>query len=309
MEESSNNPIEIGGMETSSSPVRLGGNMGGPGGVGGITAWTAEQHSWILVPTETGASDVAAEVAAALSADSPSPAPSAPTCWTTTESAISVCAEHLPSLPVAASEATNDDDSAADSHLPAALPVAAPEPSNDDGEVRESPTLDTPALSPKTLSESILHEGEDVAALAVSDILSPSSPLGVSRSASHASDISQPHPPSLWGECSGPLKLPVLGSACMLCGQVTAPQKEPSLNKGDEATEEPLPLVAFWPVASHLWSRPLAMVAVLVATHAAAFLLGVVLGRHQAAEPKTEECLTRRFSSGPYGNHARLSWS
>jgi len=262
-------------MEESSSPVQ------------GSTEWTAESHSWILVPTETGASDVAAEAAAVP--DSPLVQPPGLSWPVTTESATSLGAapDTAPiELPPPASESTTHDDDAA----------------------MGSTSLHTPAQSPKTLSESLLQEGETVAEMLVSEILSPSSPI-VSRSGSHASDVSQPNPPSLWGESSGPLKPAAPGSACMLCGQVGA-QKASAPMKGEEANrEEIFPLAALWPTASPLWSRPLAIVAVLVATHAATLLLGVVLGRQHAAEPKTEECLARRFSSGPYGNHARLSWS
>ena len=65
---------------------------------------------------------------------------------------------------------------------------------------------------------------------------------------------------------------------------------------------------------SSFWGRPLALVAVLLASHAAALLLGAVLGaKHQAACQSSyagggDMCLTRRFSSGPYGTHARLAW-
>lgn len=261
------------GLEDSSPPTPTCGSM----------EWTAENHSWILV--DTGSStDVASEVAASLAADSPLLQPGRG--WPATESATSSGADEAPAAaPQVGAELTNNVMESIDPETP----------------------LHTPVPSPKNLSESLLQDGETVAALAISEILSPSSPL-VSRSGSHASDISPPYsPPSLWGECSGPLKPPVPGSACVLCGQ-EPPAKAPSAEKGakQEAKQEDFPASALW---SPLWSRPLAIVAVLVATHAATLMLGVVLGRQTAIEPKAEECLARRFSSGPYGNHARLSWS
>jgi hypothetical protein len=59
------------------------------------------------------------------------------------------------------------------------------------------------------------------------------------------------------------------------------------------------------------WGRPLAIVAVLLASHAAVLLLGVAIGRQQhatASTQSTEPMLIRRFSSGPTGVHARLAW-
>lgn len=59
------------------------------------------------------------------------------------------------------------------------------------------------------------------------------------------------------------------------------------------------------------WVRPLALVAVLVASHAACLLIGVALGKAQSSQSSCAAAaegayLTRRFSSGPSGTHARL---
>jgi len=58
------------------------------------------------------------------------------------------------------------------------------------------------------------------------------------------------------------------------------------------------------------WGRPLAVVAVLLASHAAALLLGIMIGRHHTSSSESilvhGATLARRFSSGPFGTHARL---
>ena len=60
----------------------------------------------------------------------------------------------------------------------------------------------------------------------------------------------------------------------------------------------------------------MALVAVLIASHAAAFLLGLAIGRSErgggigsAATAASDYMLQRRFSSGPFGVHARLCMS
>ncbi|KAL1514976.1 hypothetical protein AB1Y20_004051 [Prymnesium parvum] len=69
----------------------------------------------------------------------------------------------------------------------------------------------------------------------------------------------------------------------------------------------PLPRPLTW--ARYLASQPLAFVAVLLASHAAAFLLGLAMGRGGPGVERrvpADYMLQRRFSSGPYGYHARL---
>ena len=66
-----------------------------------------------------------------------------------------------------------------------------------------------------------------------------------------------------------------------------------------------------WANPNSLWGKPLAMVAVLIASHAAVLLFGVVIGRRlseAASVCPSGTCsnLTRRFSSGATGMHARL---
>ena len=75
-----------------------------------------------------------------------------------------------------------------------------------------------------------------------------------------------------------------------------------------DAIDELLDPLVCW---SQAWARPLALVAVLLASHAACVLLGVALGKAQSkcsadAAPESSAYLTRRFSSGAAGTHARL---
>mmetsp|Transcript_27315 Transcript_27315/g.45552 ORF Transcript_27315/g.45552 Transcript_27315/m.45552 type:complete len:223 (-) Transcript_27315:392-1060(-) len=65
------------------------------------------------------------------------------------------------------------------------------------------------------------------------------------------------------------------------------------------------------PPKRSFWGRPLATIAVLIASHAVALVIGMVIGRHTHTSPvpaanEGGEMLARRFSSGATGYHARL---
>lgn len=101
-------------------------------------------------------------------------------------------------------------------------------------------------------------------------------------------------PPPLSDECSCPSEMPAALSEFV----------------DDDAVD-----IDKWDPRS-AWGKPLAVVAVLIASHAAVLLLGVVIGRRLAdsatsvsssASSQTPTCsLPRRFSSGATGMHSRL---
>jgi len=279
-----------------------------------VTAeWSPEGHSWILVPADTGASDVASDA-------EPSPRPALPTMgqpsWQTQSATSDDGAAHAPPDHESSAAALNaplptEVEAALNDPLPTENEAAkdeAPEDKAREAEATETgpAALQTPAPSPKTLSDSLLEYGETVAALAVSEILSPGCPLPGEHRALSSSDASCGSRTPTWEEDdeTGPVTqvAPPDTKACAHCGAaLTTPPPD------GEFDGQAFPLAS---LCAPLWSRPLAVVVVLVATHAATLLLGVVLGRstHSTAAEGTE-CLARRFSSGPYGSHARLSWS
>ena len=184
-------------------------------------------------------------------------------------------------------------------------------------------TASTPA-SPNMLRET----GDIVAALAVSEILSAESawPLPLSQTspplpslcdASYGEPPLTPFardarearrlgalafPPAAGKEDGG--KLQDGFNACVMDADEGDTESEP------DAIDELLDPLVCWGQA---WARPLALVAVLFASHAACLLIGVALGKAQSKEasaasaPETSSAfLTRRFSSGAGGTHARL---
>jgi len=205
-----------------------------------------------------------------------------------------------------------------------------------------TPPVDEPPMSPPVTtstpnSPTMLRETGDLAALAVSEILYAESewPLPASQVAPSSppppltcSDASYDEPPpcAIAGD-------PPRNEARKLGARAFPPPKKASSSSdghegargcgegGTSATEDDddaesddllddlfEPLVCW----GQTWARPLAIVAVLVASHAACILLGVALGK--AAQSKEVSCaaaaegayLTRRFSSGAGGTHARL---
>ena len=150
----------------------------------------------------------------------------------------------------------------------------------------------------------------------VESILGPASRLSPDEALAAPAPASSPVLPS----SPDPAKEPFGGSAEVL-GQVSemllamsdvvtanagrspspisdAPAKPVLVARDDDALAKPL-----------LWERPhLALVAVLIASHAAALLIGVAIGRSYTSPPAVENAsqFNRRFSSGPSGMHARL---
>jgi hypothetical protein len=254
--------------------------------------------------------------------------------------------------------------SAADANsLPAgALPMHPAQPTPSLWTWQPSPVA-TPEFSPRHMSDSLLHEGESVAALAMSEILSPECSLlpphgQPSMAASDASYDGRPpfaapsEPPAMCAapdesctyehehltkEPRGParkygvlqgiteLAFPSAGAvagpvaaavAAAAAAAAAAPSKGGVEVSDDEEEYDSLDtaLGMWWgpaPTSLVPWGRPLAIVAVLLASHAAVLLLGVAIGRQQhatASTQSTEPMLIRRFSSGPTGVHARLAW-
>ena len=180
-----------------------------------------------------------------------------------------------------------------------------------------SPTPPSPTPpSPQKLCNSLIHDGESVAELAVSQILIPDALIGISPacgpslSASSASHDADPLKGGISPDnarISTPRKLGILPavSRSVHCGICT------DEDSGNDAFFN----LADWldysqMLHSRIWSRPFALIAILLASHSAVLLLGVMVGRHQtaAAGYAAEATLVRRFSSGPYGTHARLLW-
>lgn len=249
--------------------------------------WSPEGHSWILVPetaSETGASVICDGASTEVGI---SPATWAPTAASTDDGLFGG------SL---ALEEYSYDHTSSEPAAAAPLPACA------------LPSPDTPAASPKALSHSFLQEGENVAALAVSEILSPECPLPQCLS-----DASYAGPSITTARKIGALPFPPI--ECALCGHVLSrPVATAKSEAGDsEPAMESFPLAEyFWSMDTPIcWSRPLAVVAVLLASHAAAMFFGVYIGgKLQAATAANDSLmLMRRFSSGPCGTHARLSWS
>jgi len=183
---------------------------------------------------------------------------------------------------------------------------------------QSAPPSPLPSSSPRVMSESLLREGENVAALAVSEILSPECPLPAaaqprSTAASDASfDGSCAEKPPAPTELSTPRKLGLLSFPPVL--DALPPAKAPSEDDA-AADDDAMELAVWWQGSPAIslcpWGRPLALVAVLLASHAAVLLLGVVIGRQQqaaSADRGGDAMLIRRFSSGPQGIHARLAW-
>jgi hypothetical protein len=162
------------------------------------------------------------------------------------------------------------------------------------------------------LGESILKEGEAIAALAVSEILSNEWPTG-------------PAPPPLTSSplansesAEQPFAFP-----SMLDGaeKPSHDDNEKSCDECSASEEEDFPYfdACFLPwidfeifTQSAFWRRPLTIAAVLIASHVAALVVGVAVGKHlqlchtSAAAEADGVYLTRRFSSGAAGQHARL---
>lgn len=185
-------------------------------------------------------------------------------------------------------------------------------------------TLSPDPHSPTQLRESLTHE------LAVSEILSAESqwPLPLSQTAAPtppltSSDASYQEPsPALyfnethqWRKLNHLAFVPPAGDAH--CGKVAfdgglfgglPASLGGAADNEDAASDGGSELDALVCLPWGPWAKPLTVIAVLLASHAAVFAVGVALGRQQdkSSAVATEGCLTRRFSSGAGGMHSRL---
>lgn len=218
--------------------------------------------------------------------------------------------------------------------------VPLPVPGNHDGApslplateeaaVAASALLPLPSSTPA--SPTMLREtGDIVASLAVSEILSAESawPLPLSQTSPplplSCCDASYDEPTASTTYASeraaearklGALAYPPTDSqmgGCKAPGKVGQEGLTSSGTVGSETESEADMLDLIDPLLCSLqtWARPLALVAVLVASHAACILLGVALGKAQSKEASltmdSAPQLARRFSSGASGTHARL---
>lgn len=161
------------------------------------------------------------------------------------------------------------------------------------------------------------EEDELISALAVSEVLASTWPLPLTTSsgmmvkaagaACDASDAAAGEAEGQLAASCGADRAPVsfdLGPLDLDPVFCSAPAKQLLLDGG-----------ALEKARQQLFRRPLVMMAVLIASHAAALLIGVYIGQQLSAPPAPEEStatfgngtyLARRFSSGPTGMHARL---
>jgi len=257
-----------------------------------IDGFNPSMHSWILVPEPNEALTGSTET-------NPLPPDAPPTAEPPT------AGEEDVGEAVSSSAASDNTSPPFSPPLSPVLPTTRP-----------NPPLPAPVLPPPVMSNSLLEEGEAVAALMISEILcgawptctsalpSPSiaSPARLRRAASGGSDRI----------VSSPTELVRSGSGSSEEQWVRAPSygecaHEPGCTPLDDDARNAHCKSPAW--ARYIGAQPLAIVAVLIASHAAAFLLGLAVGR---GGPSTErrsapDCmLARRFSSGPYGYHARM---
>ena len=179
--------------------------------------------------------------------------------------------------------------------------------------------------SPKSLREDMALAGD----LAVSEILSAESRFPVPPSTQ-----SPPPPPTLAGSnesCNEPAidaffshdadhathearKLGAIGFPPLLGKSAGSTRgkggAEDDANSEVDLLDELLDPLICW---GHAWARPFAVVAILVASHAACLLIGCAIGKAQSRiESATASAaadgayLARRFSSGACGAHARI---
>lgn len=168
-------------------------------------------------------------------------------------------------------------------------------------------------LQATTLSNSVIEESEAVAALMISEILGNTFPITSNMSTPQlsASPIAmrELHDVPIHGVTSYSADDWVQAD-CIDAAMVeelfgARAQEQECAHLDDDGTPLPRPLT--W--ARYISTQPLALVAVLLASHAAAFLLGLAIGRGSQGMDRraaTDCALQRRFSSGPYGYHARL---
>lgn len=189
-----------------------------------------------------------------------------------------------------------------------------------------------PLASSAPASPNMLQEagGDLVAGLAVSEILSAESawPLPVASTTPPPlpslcdASYDEPPPAPLAGEAREAREARRLGALAFPPpnGKELIQDGKASVSSGAtadaedteseaDAIDELLDPLVCWGQA---WARPLALVAVILASHAACLLLGVAIGKATARSDAgghaavNDTYLTRRFSSGATGAHARL---
>ena len=249
-----------------------------------LTEFSPEAHSWILVPTHEDA-------------------PASPTTGGVSLVLAELGAAVDTASQISAAEAV-DDAPAAEPAAPSTVLLPAPNETSSPCMLRE---VDSP-------------EGEAVAALAVSELLDPRF---------MATQLAPPPTPPLSdsdASCDTPASL--LTSSCearklgalafpprLLFASSNEPSgKRQSAAEGDESPDvdtddddddddDALDALAAF---GRAWAKPIAIVAVLIASHAVVLMIGVHLGKQMTPQPRNDVYLTRRFSSGASGAHARL---
>ena len=176
------------------------------------TEWSPEAHSWILVP-EALSSDHTASTAQPHSL-----------VGITTALPLTGLAPDESSTP-GMDELRASESSGSTAGVAPPVAITSPAP---------SPPLASPTMSPKSLSTSFLHDGETVADLTVSELLSPEFQFFPPRPATEplaSSDAAHDHPEQ---PASAPRKLGALAFPpveCALCGGKATPQAR-STGKG-----------------------------------------------------------------------------
>lgn len=160
-----------------------------------------------------------------------------------------------------------------------------------------------PRLAPAPLSDSLLLEGEAVAALAVSELLAGELigahwPLHEWWPLHHSPQPASTHPSPV----TVPVRIEPLPPSRLSSGAERA-RKAPHDGRHKDASGG----VEVPPGVIVTWGRPFALLTVLLASHAAAFLLGLALGKPKGSVSH-EQYTLRRFgsSAGPYGAYSRL---
>ena len=166
----------------------------------------------------------------------------------------------------------------------------------------QSPLTVTRSSTVVTLSRSLLEQGDEIAALAVSELLGSNWPLMTTTTLTPLSPS-----PSIPRQCESVNSSdPAVSFTEEDWERQDLLRRQPACPQclQDDATK--LAKTCTW--GQYFSTQPVALLAVLIASHAAAFLLGLAIGRGRGMiQNSASECmLQRRFSSGPYGMHARL---
>ena len=257
------------------------------GGSSTLTEFCPENHSWILVPwADLPASPGATAGFSAQSRSDPAGCGSSsvePPCSTSTHSVREAATAH-PSLPLAAD--------------PPALQLISEQPSN----------LQEPMGGPKA-------EAEETSSLAVSELLDPGDNIPLS-----SEDLPASAPPTLTHELRNlcALGFPLERLSNESEGTKWAPWLPHEHDKEDDARSDSSDenLIDTLRELTRTWGKPIVFMAVLVASHTAALLLGMRIGKLLTTTPSSmatesmcsikDPFLARRFSSSALGQQARV---